>query len=57
MKKLLGSLELNRIYQRDVIEGMKMIPDNSIYLIIADPPYNIGKKEIILKQMTTSSEQ
>lgn len=44
MKKLLGSLELNRIYQRDVIEGMKMIPDNSIYLIIADPPYNIGKK-------------
>lgn len=40
-KDLLGSLELNRIYQRDCIEGMRMIPDNSINLIIADPPYGI----------------
>jgi site-specific DNA-methyltransferase (adenine-specific) len=37
--KLLGGLELNRIYQRDCIEGMRMIPDKSIDLIIADPPY------------------
>ncbi|MED1874853.1 DNA-methyltransferase [Brevibacillus borstelensis] len=44
MKKLLGSLELNRIYQLDVNDGMKLIPDNSISLILADPPYNIGKK-------------
>jgi site-specific DNA-methyltransferase (adenine-specific) len=43
-KKMLGELELNRIYQRDCIEGMRMIPDNSIDLIVTDPPYNIGFK-------------
>lgn len=42
-KKLLGELELNRIYQRDCIEGMRMIPDSSVDLIVIDPPYNIGK--------------
>jgi DNA modification methylase len=42
-KQLLGSLELNRIYQWDCIEGMRMIPDNSADLIVIDPPYNIGK--------------
>lgn len=40
-KQLLGSLELNRVYQRDCIEGLKMIPDNSIDLVVADPPYGI----------------
>ncbi|PAD72429.1 DNA-methyltransferase [Paenibacillus campinasensis] len=38
-KKLLGGIELNRIYQRDCIEGMRMIPDKSIDLIVTDPPY------------------
>jgi DNA modification methylase len=42
-KQLLGILELNRIYQTDCIEGMWMIPDNSVDLIVIDPPYNIGK--------------
>jgi DNA modification methylase len=42
-KKLLGELELNRIYQRDCLEGMAMIPDKSVDLIVIDPPYNIGK--------------
>lgn len=36
-------LELDKIYCGDCIEGMKQIPDNSIDLVIADPPYNIGK--------------
>jgi site-specific DNA-methyltransferase (adenine-specific) len=40
-KKLIGSLELNRIYQMDCLEGMRLLPDESIDLIIADPPYNI----------------
>ncbi|MCG5252605.1 DNA-methyltransferase [Brevibacillus agri] len=43
-KELLGSIELNRIYQRDCIEGMRMLPNESVDLIIADPPYNIGAK-------------
>lgn len=38
-KRLLGELELNRIYQRDCIEGMKMIPDKSIDMILCDLPY------------------
>jgi DNA modification methylase len=40
-KRLLGELELNRIYQRDCIEGMRMIPDGSVDLVIADPPYGM----------------
>ncbi|AZJ44230.1 DNA-methyltransferase [Bacillus velezensis] len=38
-KELLGSLELNRIYQFDVLKGLKLVPSNCIDLIIADPPY------------------
>lgn len=34
----------NNIYLIDVINGLKRLPDNSIDLIFADPPYNIGKK-------------
>lgn len=44
MKELLGSLELNRIYQMDCIEGMKLIPDESIDLIITSPPYFLKKE-------------
>lgn len=38
-KELLGSLELNRIYQVDCLEGMKLIPDGSIDMILCDLPY------------------
>lgn len=37
----LGIFELNKIYQGDCIELMKNIPDNSVDLIFADPPYNL----------------
>lgn len=40
-KELLGSLELNRIYQIDCLEGMKLIPDKSIDMILCDLPYGI----------------
>jgi len=33
------SIEKNKIYHGDCLEGMKNIPDNSIDLIITDPPY------------------
>jgi DNA modification methylase len=42
-KRLIGSLELDRIYQMDCIEGMRLLPDDSVDLIVIDPPYNIGK--------------
>jgi len=32
------------IYWGDSLEVLTVIPDNSIDLIFADPPYNIGKK-------------
>jgi site-specific DNA-methyltransferase (adenine-specific) len=37
------SIEWNKIYNEDCIEGMKRIDDNVVDIIIADPPYNIGK--------------
>ncbi|MBX0320265.1 DNA-methyltransferase [Shouchella clausii] len=38
-KKLIGSLEINRIYQMDCLEGMKLIPEKSIDMILCDLPY------------------
>ena len=34
--------EKNKIYNLDCIEGIKMIPDKSVDLVLTDPPYNIG---------------
>ena len=44
-KKLLGELELNRIYQRDCIEGMRMIPDKSVDMILCDLPYGTTRNK------------
>ena len=35
----IGQLELNRIYHMDCLEGMKLIPDKSIDMILCDLPY------------------
>jgi DNA modification methylase len=32
-------LELNKIYDMDCVEGMKMLPDESVDLIVTSPPY------------------
>jgi len=37
-------LELDKIYNMDCIELLKQVDDNSIDLIIIDPPYNIKKE-------------
>jgi site-specific DNA-methyltransferase (adenine-specific) len=36
-------LKDNNIYNMDCIKGIKLLKDNSVDIIIADPPYNIGK--------------
>ncbi len=36
-------LEVNKIYNMDCMHGLKQIENNSIDLILIDPPYNIGK--------------
>ena len=38
-KNTLGSLELNQIYQMDCLEGMRLLPDRSIDMILCDLPY------------------
>jgi site-specific DNA-methyltransferase (adenine-specific) len=35
-------LELNKVYCMDCFDGLKLIDDNSVDLIITDPPYNIN---------------
>ncbi|WNF07431.1 DNA-methyltransferase [Brevibacillus borstelensis] len=37
---MLGTFELNRIYQMDCVEGMKMLPDDCIDLTVTSPPYD-----------------
>lgn len=34
---------INKVFNQDSPEGMKLLPDESIDLVIADPPYNLGK--------------
>jgi len=36
-------MELNKIHCMDCLEGMKQMEDNSVDLIVTDPPYNINK--------------
>jgi site-specific DNA-methyltransferase (adenine-specific)/modification methylase len=37
----LGNLDINTIHLGDCIELLKQVPDNSVDLIFADPPYNL----------------
>lgn len=32
-------MEKNIIYNGDCIEGMKILPDNSVDMVLTDPPY------------------
>ena len=34
---------MSQIIEDDCINGMKKLNDNSVDIIICDPPYNIGK--------------
>lgn len=40
---------VNKIHHSDCLEFMKNIPDNSIDLILTDPPYNISQKNMIFR--------
>jgi DNA modification methylase len=43
---ILFNLELNKIHHIDCIEGMKLIPDKSINLILTDIPYGEVSKMV-----------
>ena len=38
-------LELNSVYQMDALEGLRMLADDSVDIVITDPPYGVRKKE------------
>ena len=38
------TMEVNKVYLGDCIEIMKTLPDKSVDLVFADPPFNIGIK-------------
>lgn len=38
----------NKIICGDCLEVMKEIPDNSVDLVLTDPPYNISQKDRII---------
>ena len=40
---------LNIIQNRDCLEGMKQLPDESVDLVFTDPPYNISHKGKIFR--------
>lgn len=44
--KLKSANLLDKIIFGDCIEGMKGIPDNSVDLVLADPPYNLSKGNV-----------
>jgi len=43
-------LELNKIHCMDVLDGLKKLPNDFADIIIADPPYNIGKDFGVFKE-------
>jgi len=45
-------LQLNKIYNQNCKEGMKLLPDNSISSIVTDPPYGLSKEPNIVEVLT-----
>ena len=43
-------IALNRIHRMDAFEGMAQLPDNSVDLIVTDPPYNIASAQRLIVQ-------
>ena len=40
----MAKIEVNTIYARDCVKGMKAMDPESVHLVFADPPFNIGYK-------------
>lgn len=38
-------MELNKIKNMDCLEFLKSLPDNSVDLVVTDPPYNVSQKK------------
>jgi DNA modification methylase len=49
-------MEWNKLYNHDCIEGMSQIPEGSIDLAFADPPFNIGYKYDVYEDRMKAEE-
>jgi len=49
-------IELNRIYQMDALDGLRELPNDFADIIVADPPYNIGKNFGVFKESWNRKE-
>ena len=48
--------ELNKIYNGNCLELIKTIPDKSVDMTFADPPFNLGKKYNAYKDTVSRKE-
>ena len=44
--KVIGPFPIDEVRLMDCLEGMKLIPPNSVDVVIADPPYNASKGNV-----------
>jgi DNA modification methylase len=49
-------MEFDRLYNQDCIKGMSQIPEGSIDLAFADPPFNIGYKYDVYQDRRAADE-
>ena len=49
-------MEVDRLYNRDCITGMLEMPEGSVDLAFADPPFNIGYKYDVYEDQLAADE-
>ena len=42
--RIQSELEVQKVYNMDCLEGLRMIPDKSVDVVISDPPYELELK-------------
>jgi len=40
MEEKIGNFKINEVHNIEALEGLKKLPDNSIDLMVASPPYD-----------------
>lgn len=44
-------MEFNKVHNIDVLEGLGYLPDDSVNLVLTDPPYNSGQTAIACERL------
>jgi site-specific DNA-methyltransferase (adenine-specific)/modification methylase len=53
----IGPFELNKIYNMDCLQAMKLMPDECVNMVLTDPPYNASNSGIKFGDYTTVKEK